>query len=354
MIRAPRTTRERIVVPRGASGRAPDKESFHLRVDVVVGMHIMQKKPFENRDAVLEALSRADPERKEWNRQRLDYQVNRIIQEEQKKKALEESKKRPATRSPAVSPFNGQYQEGFPVDGRIGHIDHLGLNLQGMDLDEPPANAPPPANPRGGRPVGTTIAASKELKKINAALFDSATRAWALAKAGTEAPERGALLAMLTRKAETYRSLYPSLSITTPNVKAISHRVQRHAAAPEKHSLESHGRGPVPILARLEDLLVAWIEELATYGMYSSTKELRYKMADLMRGTPRGEQFTIAAAMVLPTHPPLKIKSRSYLLNLLTPLLITAPSPPTSSPPFLSHIHVFRVEVRRRIAAGSW
>jgi len=60
MIRVPRTTRERIAARRGASGKALDKESFHLRVDEVVGMHIMQKKPFKSRDAVLEALSRAD------------------------------------------------------------------------------------------------------------------------------------------------------------------------------------------------------------------------------------------------------------------------------------------------------
>ena len=313
MIRVPRSTRERIVAPRGASGKAPDKESFRLRVDEVVAMYIMKQKPFDSREAALEALNRADPENKEWTRQRLDYQVNRVLQEEQQKKALAESKKRPATRSPAASPFDGQ--EGFPVDG---HIDHLGLNLQGMDLDKPPANPPPRANPRGGRPVGTTIAASKEVKKVNAALIDSATRAWALAKEGTEAPERGALVAMLTRKAESYRALYPSLLLTTPSVKSISHRVQRHAAAPEKHSLVSHGRGPLPILAKLEDVLVAWIEELATYGIFSSTRELRYRMADLMRGTPRGEQYTLQAAMVLAPTPTFKNKSRSSLLNLST------------------------------------
>ena len=31
-----------------------------------------------------------------------------------------------------------------------GQIDHLGLNLLGMDIDIPPANPSPPANPRSG------------------------------------------------------------------------------------------------------------------------------------------------------------------------------------------------------------
>ena len=78
MIRVPRNIRERIVAPRGASGKAPDKESFRLRVDEVVAMFIMKKKPFDSREAALEALNRVDPESKEGTRQRLDYQVNMV------------------------------------------------------------------------------------------------------------------------------------------------------------------------------------------------------------------------------------------------------------------------------------
>lgn len=106
-------------------------------------MHILKKNPFKTREAVIEALNRADPEGKEWTRQRVDYQVTRVFLDEQKKAAA--AKKRPATRSPAESPFDNQ--EGFPVEGPLETT--LGLNLEGMDLEEPSTPAPP-ANPLGG------------------------------------------------------------------------------------------------------------------------------------------------------------------------------------------------------------
>jgi hypothetical protein len=43
-------------------------------------MHILKQKPFGTREAVLDALNRADPEGKEWTRQRLEYQVDRVIE----------------------------------------------------------------------------------------------------------------------------------------------------------------------------------------------------------------------------------------------------------------------------------
>jgi hypothetical protein len=56
--------------------------------------------------------------------------------------------------------------------------------MTGFDVEQLPEargaaeEPPPPPNPIGGRPAGTTIAASRALKTNDTALFDSATRAW--------------------------------------------------------------------------------------------------------------------------------------------------------------------------------
>jgi hypothetical protein len=69
--------------------------------------------------------------------------------------------------------------EGFGVRNAPGGLDMTGFDVEQLPEATGAAEDPPlPPNPIGGRPAGTTIAASRALKKTNTVLLDSATRAW--------------------------------------------------------------------------------------------------------------------------------------------------------------------------------
>jgi hypothetical protein len=82
-----------------------------------------------------------------------------------KKRVAEQ--RRPAVRLPLdTSPSDVDLMEGFGAGNAPG-----GLDMTGFDVEQLPEatgaaeESPPPPNPIGGRPAGTTIAASYALKK---------------------------------------------------------------------------------------------------------------------------------------------------------------------------------------------
>jgi hypothetical protein len=105
------------------------------------------------------ALELFDPNQKPWERQRLEYHINR-------------GGKKLARRSAERSPSEGNLTEGFLIDD--GGID--------LTAFEEGTLATPETSTGGGRPKGTTLEASRKLKKVKAQLLDSATKAWDAAK----------------------------------------------------------------------------------------------------------------------------------------------------------------------------
>ena len=254
-----------------------------------IGLHLLGEYPYKNTDDLVAALNEADPKGKTWERQRLEYHVKKIRGE------MLAAQRTPAVRRPAeTSPSDADLTEGFGVgEDAPGALD---CTLFGGELPEDTAAAelPPPPNPLGGRPIGTTLATSRALKKANAELMDSATRAWAakstaLAPAGLGA-RRGLLQGIIDAKTGEYKDKYPGMDLDPPKKAAVSNRVRRNILDP-KHRLDDVTNGPTPILAALEDLLVAYIEESAEVGMYMNLAEIARKMADLMHGKEIGDTF---------------------------------------------------------------
>ena len=153
-------------------GRLETPGQMKAFVHDAVGLHLLGQYPYKNKDDLVAALNAADPKGAVWERQRLEYYVNKI-----RGKMLEEQK-RPKQRRPAEgSPSDTNVTEGFGVGTRA---DPLNMDL--FDNELPPAAAaeepPQPPNPLGGRPSGSTNEASRLLKKANASLLDSAAKAW--------------------------------------------------------------------------------------------------------------------------------------------------------------------------------
>jgi hypothetical protein len=139
-----------------------------------IGLHLLGEYPYKNTDDLVAALNEADPKGTTWERQRLEYHMNKI------RGQMLAAQRTPAVRRPAeTSPSDADLTEGFGVgEDAPGALD---FTVFGGELPEDTAAAelPPPPNPLGGRPIGTTLAASRDLKEANAELMDSATRAWA-------------------------------------------------------------------------------------------------------------------------------------------------------------------------------
>lgn len=64
---------------------------------------------------------------------------------------------------------------------------------------------------------------------------------------------------------------------------------------PRRHSLEVQRRGPVPVLADVEAVLVTMFEELAEYVVYLNRSEIRRKMADMIDDTDLAEKYCLKA-----------------------------------------------------------
>jgi hypothetical protein len=177
---------------------APEMKIFTAKC---VEAHLLGKHPYRTMKDLKVALELLDPNRKPWERQRLEYQIMK-------------GRKTLATRSAEGSPYDGNFAEGFLVDD--GDID-LSVFDQGTV-------APPETNTGGGRPKGTTLEASRKLKKVKAQLLDSVTKAWDAAKNenghdgeifdGAAGPSRRCvgLGVLISEKTEKYIGLFPVFS----------------------------------------------------------------------------------------------------------------------------------------------
>ena len=70
-------------------------------------------------------------------------------------------------------------------------------------------------------------------------------------------------------KTGEYKDKCPGMDLGPPKKAAVSNRVRREILDP-KHRLDDVTYGPTPILAALEDLLGAYIEESAEVGKCST------------------------------------------------------------------------------------
>lgn len=116
-------------------------------------MHILGVYPYIRLDSVKAELEATDPDPEaSWGRQRLDYQLkarkDEMLKEQQRGK-------RPS--------------EGSPSDGNL--TEGLTTNFLGFDGVDAHAPAAAAVNPLGGRPLGSTIAASRETKKVRPSLY---------------------------------------------------------------------------------------------------------------------------------------------------------------------------------------
>ena len=141
-------------------------------------------------------------------------------------------------------------------------------------LEEDDAPLIPVVNPLGGRPKGYTLEASRKHKKVTEALMDSAVKAYSERKAAAEGGRvtKGAMDAIMVEKIEKYQKANPDAGLhkkeNQPEKRSVYKRALRHAADPTHHRLIVEGsRGPAPILARLEPLLLALIAEAAEVGI---------------------------------------------------------------------------------------
>jgi hypothetical protein len=146
-----------------------------------VGLHLLGQYPYKEEEDLITALEAADNNKKEWGRQRLQYQISKIMsQMAAEQREPQPTQGRGQTRPAEYSPSDNDLTEGFAVGNDAVPLD---MTL----FEEPPTGAAerepvvdaerePAVNVRGGRPVGTTIQASRDLKKAHASMVDSATK----------------------------------------------------------------------------------------------------------------------------------------------------------------------------------
>jgi len=204
-------------------------------VNDAVGLHLLGRYPYKNKDDLVAALNSADPNGAVWERQRLEYYVKKI-----RGKMLEEQRQ-PKQRRPAEgSPSDTDVTEGFGV----GTSADNALNMEIFDTEPPAAAAaedpppPPPPNPLGGRPSGTTKEVSRHIKKTKAALVDSVSKAYvrkvadleaAAAAEGKPTPSRKGLLKDLTEEKveKGHASASTACSWTTTAARPATWRTRR-------------------------------------------------------------------------------------------------------------------------------
>jgi hypothetical protein len=108
---------------------------------------------------------------------------------------------------------------------------------------------------------------------------------------------RGLLMKAIDEKTTKYKDANPGMDLEKPKKAKVSNRAWRSILAPERNRLEGAARGPKPVLADLEDLMLAFVEEAAEVGIFMNLKEVTRKMADLMHGAPVGDGSADFAAM---------------------------------------------------------
>lgn len=263
--------------------RPKNAREMNIFVEDVLRMYLSGQTPYKSIEVVVSTLEKRDPRKKAWTRQRLSYQLKRV-----KDLMLRVSETRMET---PPRPGEKRPAEGSPSQQNI---------TDGSDAEPPAAIAR-----AAGRPVGTTKAASRLNKRINAQLLDSATREWEkVSSTATVSEKQKGLLEELTRlKAAKYRELFPDVKIDPPVAGTIRSRVSRHKKNPRRASLETGGRGggPPPLLAAVEPLLVAWIQESAAVNIYRCLSKICQKTASLIIDTAAGEKFAYHSALVIST-----------------------------------------------------
>ena len=75
---------------------------------------------------------------------------------------------------------------------------------------------------------------------------------------------RGLLQKAIDEKTEKYKDANPGKDLEKPKKAAVSNCVRRSILDPERHRLDGAARGPKPVLANLDELILAFVEE-ATY-----------------------------------------------------------------------------------------
>ena len=161
-------------------------------------------------------------------------------------------------------------------------------------LEEDDAPLIPVVNPLGGRPQWSTLEASRRHKKVKDDLMNSVAKAYSERKAAAEGRVvKGAMDDIMAEKLDKYQKANPDADLhkteNQPKKTSVYKRAQRHADDPMHHRLVVQGsRGPAPILAPLEPLLLSFIAEAAEVGIYMNTGDLRRRMADLMFQKPIG------------------------------------------------------------------
>jgi hypothetical protein len=233
---------------------------------------------FKTKHALAEALEAADPHTQPWGRTRLAYQIDEARRELLGDDDETTGRATGRTRAAEISPTEADLTEGIA-----------------FGLEEDDAPLVPVVNPLGGRPQGSTLKASRKHKKVKAALMDSASKAYSERKAAV-VPEggrlaKGAMAAILAEKLEKYQAAHPDVRLDKPENQPLKNsvyrRVLRHEARPEHHRVVVEGsRGPLSLLAPVEQLLLSFIAEAAEVGIYMTTGDLRAKIADLMCGKP--------------------------------------------------------------------
>ena len=269
------------------------------------------------RDELEKALEQADPDKKPWYRQRVQYQIRSV----KEKRVSMTGTKRTGDGSPSTSNLTTGTGESF----ELGEDDEIDMDLtaaESVSEAEWVAAASQP-KPTGGRPTGSNYEASRKIKQAKKDALNSATKAYAAerqagqdhadaeasrrrksvtsrnASGPAEERESTKLSSIVEAKQLKYTELLSAEGIEhdiSINATTVKTRVFRHNKDPERHSLEVQRRGPVPVLADVEPALVTMLEELAEYGVYLNRSEIRCKMADMIDGTDLAEKYCLKAA----------------------------------------------------------
>jgi hypothetical protein len=115
-----------------------------------------------------------------------------------------------------------------------------------------PLPLPPETHIGGGRPKGTTLEASRKLKKVKVQQLDSETKAWDAAKNendhggeildGAGGPSRRCvgLGVLISEKTEKYQGLFPELDAewAPPQRSTASMRLTRHSIELTRYNFE--------------------------------------------------------------------------------------------------------------------
>ena len=219
------------------------------------------------RDELEKALEQADPDKKPWYRQRVQYQIRSV----KEKRVSMTGTKRTGDGSPSTSNLTTGTGESF----ELGEDDEIDMDLtaaESVSEAEWVAAASQP-KPTGGRPTGSNYEASRKIKQAKKDALNSATKAYAAerqagqdhadaeasrrrksvtsrnASGPAEARESTKLASIVEAKQLKSIELLWAEGIKhdiSINASTMKNRVSRNNKDPERRSLEIQRRGPAP------------------------------------------------------------------------------------------------------------